>query len=107
MLAGCGGTGPASFVPDSGILVDSGSGDAGADAGADAGRSVWFRRDAGVKIMPLGDSITEGAQAELGGYRWPLEDLLVDAGYAFDYVGSVRKGSPAAMPRPWHEGHVV
>jgi hypothetical protein len=103
IVAGCGGTGPGSAVPDSGILLDSGSGDGGADAGA--GPRVWFRRDAGVKIMPLGDSITEGAVAELGGYRWPLEDLLVDAGYVFDYVGSVRKGSPAAMPRPWHEGH--
>jgi hypothetical protein len=104
IVAGCGGTGPGSAVPDSGILLDSGSGDGGADAGA-GGPRVWFRRDAGVKIMPLGDSITEGAVAELGGYRWPLEDLLVDAGYVFDYVGSVRKGSPAAMPRPWHEGH--
>ena len=109
VLAGCGGTGPGSFVPDSGVLVDSGSGDggqdAGADAGADAGPNVWFQRGAGVKIMPLGDSITEGAQAEIGGYRWPLENLLVDAGYAFDYVGSLRIGSPSGMPRPWHEGH--
>jgi lysophospholipase L1-like esterase len=90
--------------------VDAGAVDAGVDAGAvdagvDAGSSVWFQRDAGVKIMPLGDSITEGAQAELGGYRLPLEDRLLDAGYAFDYVGSLRAGSPPAMQRPWHEGH--
>jgi hypothetical protein len=103
-LAACGvGSGPPSVVPDGGAALDGG--DAGIDAGVDAGPAWWFQRDAGVKIMPLGDSITEGAQAEIGGYRWPLEDLLVDAGYAFDYVGSVRVGSPAAMPRPWHEGH--
>lgn len=101
MLAGCAGSGSTSFTPDGGVQ-DGGVDDGGPDASTAA---VWFQRDAGVKIMPLGDSITEGAQAELGGYRWPLEDLLVDAGYAFDYVGSVRTGSPAAMPMPWHEGH--
>jgi hypothetical protein len=106
VLAGCGGTGPTTFIPDAGVLFDAGPGaDAGVDAGVDSGPSAWFQRDAGVKIMPLGDSITEGAQADLGGYRWPLENLLLDAGYAFDYVGSARKGSPADMPRPWHEGH--
>ncbi|HEY5420346.1 MAG TPA: GDSL-type esterase/lipase family protein [Marmoricola sp.] len=103
MLAGCAGTGPTSFVPDGGVQLDGGGGgDGGPDASTPA---AWFQRDGGVKIMPLGDSITEGAQAEQGGYRWPLEDLLVDAGYSFDYVGSLRVGSPAGMPRPWHEGH--
>jgi GDSL-like lipase/acylhydrolase family protein len=100
LLAGCTGSGSTTFTPDGGAQD---GGDAGEDAGG--GAAVWFRRDGGVKIMPLGDSITEGAQAEQGGYRWPLEDLLVDAGYAFDYVGSLTVGSPAAMPRPWHEGH--
>jgi len=106
VLVGCGGTGSTSFIPDAGVLFDAGPGaDGGTDAGVDAGPAVWFLRDAGVKIMPLGDSITVGYQAELGGYRWPLENLLLDAGYAFDYVGSLRIGSPPVMPRPWHEGH--
>jgi lysophospholipase L1-like esterase len=97
-FTGCGGAGSSSFGPDSGVPpIDSGSGDAGV--------RVWFQRDAGVNIMPLGDSITEGATANLGGYRWPLENLLIDAGYAFDFVGSALKGSPPDMPRPWHEGH--
>ncbi len=100
-LAGCADLGPGD-VPDSGTFSDGGL---TADAGIDAGPAAWFQRDAGVKIMPLGDSITEGAQAELGGYRWPLENSLVDAGYVFDYVGSVRVGSPQTMPQPWHEGH--
>ena len=91
------------MVPDGGAPLDGG--DAGADAGADGGLAVWFQRDAGVKIMPLGDSITAGSPWDLGGYRWPLENLLLDAGYSFDYVGSLRIASPAAMPRPWHEGH--
>jgi len=98
---GCGGTGPSSVGSDAGTdsgALDGGSGDAG-------GPAVWFRRDAGVKIMPLGDSITAGYTAELGGYRWPLDNLLLDAGYAFDYVGSLRIASPPSMPRPWHEGH--
>jgi lysophospholipase L1-like esterase len=104
-LIGCG-VGASSILPDAGVSQDAGPPpDAGPDGGVDAGPPVWFRRDAGVRIMPLGDSITAGYTAELGGYRWPLENLLLDAGYAFDYVGSLRIGSPAAMPRPWHEGH--
>jgi lysophospholipase L1-like esterase len=67
--------------------------------------ALWFGRDAGVQILPLGDSITEGATAELGGYRWPLWNLMTDAGYAFRFVGSLRTGSPPDMPEPWHEGH--
>lgn len=105
-MVGCGSLGPGGVFPDGGGPPDGSVGtDGGADGGLDAGSRAWFARDAGVKILPLGDSITEGAQAELGGYRWPLENMLLDAGYAFDYVGSVRVGSPAGMPRPWHEGH--
>ncbi len=109
-MVGCGSLGPGGVFPDAGGPLDGAVGtdaglDAGLDAGPDAGLQGWFARDAGVKILPLGDSITEGAQAEQGGYRWPLENMLLDAGYAFDYVGSVRVGSPASMPRPWHEGH--
>jgi hypothetical protein len=100
VLAGCGGTGPTSFNPDASLVLD-----AGADGGTDAGPAFWFLRDAGVKIMPLGDSITAGSPWDQGGYRWALENLLLDAGYAFDYVGSSRVASPDAMPRPWHEGH--
>jgi len=103
LLAGCAGSGSTTFIPDGGVQDGGGGGSDAGGAGGDA--AVWFRRDGGGKIMPLGDSITEGAQAEQGGYRWPLEDLLVDAGYDFDYVGSLRVGSPPGMPRPWHEGH--
>jgi lysophospholipase L1-like esterase len=101
LLAGCAGSGSTTFIPDGGVQLDGGN-DAGADASTPA---FWFRRDAGVKIMPLGDSITAGYQGQQGGYRWPLENYLLDAGYDFDYVGSLTIASPPAMPRPWHEGH--
>jgi lysophospholipase L1-like esterase len=40
-----------------------------------------------VKIMPLGDSITQGNTAQ-DSYRRPLWHKLVDAGYRVDFVGS-------------------
>ena len=38
--------------------------------------------------MPLGDSITDGANVP-GGYRVDLEDDLLSGGIAFDFVGSL------------------
>ena len=38
-----------------------------------------------LRIMPMGDSITWGGSG--GGYRRPLYNLLVGAGYDFDFVG--------------------
>jgi len=41
-----------------------------------------------LRIMPLGDSITRGAQPDdLGGYRDDLWELLTERGYSFDFVG--------------------
>lgn len=40
-----------------------------------------------VRIMPIGDSITEG-NAQLGSYRLELAEMLKKAGLAFEYVGS-------------------
>jgi lysophospholipase L1-like esterase len=40
-----------------------------------------------VKIMPLGDSITQGNTSQ-DSYRRPLWHKLVDAGYHVDFVGS-------------------
>ena len=39
-----------------------------------------------LKIMPMGDSITEGTIP--GGYRLPLYNLLQAGGYSFDFVGA-------------------
>ncbi len=56
------------------------------------------------KIMPLGDSITDGVGSSggTGGYRDDLYQMLVDNGVAFDFVGSIDDG---VSPDPDHEGH--
>ncbi len=58
-----------------------------------------------IRIMPVGDSITEGAggTSGLGGYRGPLYDLLVNAGHTIDYVGSHQTNS-ALLADMDHDG---
>lgn len=59
---------------------------------------------AGIRIMPLGDSITDGANVP-GGYRIELWRRLVNQDrLAIDFVGSLRNG-PASLGDPDHEGH--
>jgi lysophospholipase L1-like esterase len=96
-------------VDAGGPVVDAGGPvvDAGApvvDAGGpvvDAGGPVV---DAGtkvtVKVMPFGDSITEGAN---GGYRNGLWTSLVADGCSIDYVGS-RFDQYALVPDKDHQG---
>jgi parallel beta-helix repeat protein len=59
-----------------------------------------------VRIMPLGDSITEGSWSTAGtdfsGYRSPLYSLLTAAGISPTFVGSATNGNFA---QPNHEGH--
>src|SRR6187551_3033003 len=57
----------------------------------------------GVRVMPLGDSITEGTQVP-GGYRIGLWQRMAAAGYRVDFVGSQANG-PAALGDHDHEGH--
>lgn len=67
-----------------------------------------------LRILPLGDSITQSDAQHLG-YRYVLWKMLIDAGKQFDFVGSM---NPAQGERPpgWsdyqgqafdadHEGH--
>jgi lysophospholipase L1-like esterase len=60
------------------------------------------------KIMPFGDSITEGAPNNNGGYRIQLFHLAHQAGKTITFVGSVSNGPAqvdgAAFP-PNNEGH--
>jgi hypothetical protein len=57
-----------------------------------------------VRIMPLGNSITDDSgSSHDGGYRRDLYDLLQNAGIAFDFVGSRQTG--ADLPDRDHEGH--
>ncbi|NUP81813.1 MAG: lectin [Nonomuraea sp.] len=57
----------------------------------------------GVRIMPLGDSITEGTQVP-GGYRIGLWQRLAAGRYTDDFVGSQFNG-PGNLGDHDHEGH--
>jgi lysophospholipase L1-like esterase len=71
------------------------------------------------RIMPLGDSISDGIQtyqpdltppegppaAQRVGYRLELLNRLEQAGYAVDFVGSQRSGSGAGLVDVEQEGH--
>ncbi|WP_239104249.1 SGNH/GDSL hydrolase family protein, partial [Microbispora corallina] len=57
----------------------------------------------GVRVMPLGDSITEGTQVP-GGYRIGLWQRLANGRYVIDFVGSQYNG-PANLGDHDHEGH--
>ena len=57
----------------------------------------------GVRVMPLGDSITEGTQVP-GGYRIGLWQRLASGRYTVDFVGSQFNG-PASLGDHDHQGH--
>jgi lysophospholipase L1-like esterase len=57
----------------------------------------------GVRIMPLGDSITDGNKVP-GGYRINLWQSVGAGGYQVDFVGS-RSNGPAGLGDHDHEGH--
>ncbi|TDB72253.1 ricin-type beta-trefoil lectin domain protein [Micromonospora sp. KC723] len=57
----------------------------------------------GTRVMPLGDSITEGTQVP-GGYRIGLWQRVTNGGYRVDFVGSQFNG-PANLGDHDHEGH--
>ncbi|MET8152000.1 GDSL-type esterase/lipase family protein [Actinoplanes sp. NPDC049668] len=57
----------------------------------------------GVRVMPLGDSITDGFNVP-GGYRIGLWQRLADGGHLTDFVGSGSNG-PASLGDHDHEGH--
>ncbi|WP_030453385.1 lectin [Herbidospora cretacea] len=57
----------------------------------------------GVRVMPLGDSITEGTQVP-GGYRIGLWQRLAAARYTVDFVGTQFNG-PGSLGDHDHQGH--
>jgi lysophospholipase L1-like esterase len=57
----------------------------------------------GVRVMPLGDSITDGYTVA-GGYRIGLWQRLANDGHLTDFVGSLSNG-PANLGDHDHEGH--
>ncbi|MFJ3421863.1 SGNH/GDSL hydrolase family protein [Streptomyces sp. NPDC086082] len=95
---------PASVTRRTAIL-----GGALAAAGVALGRTsasaaVPGQSNGGVRIMPLGDSITDGYTPYPGGYRVKLWQLLAAGGYTVDFVGSQTNG-PAELGDHDHEGH--
>jgi lysophospholipase L1-like esterase len=80
---------------------------------AEATAQVLYGR---VRIMPTGDSITEGLETDNGagtsgpsealrvGYRKALYDRLTAEGYAVQFVGSRSHGAATGLPYPQHEG---
>lgn len=56
-----------------------------------------------ARVMPLGDSITDGYGVP-GGYRIDLEDGLLADGRRVDFVGSLSNGTQELADRE-HEGH--
>jgi lysophospholipase L1-like esterase len=65
--------------------------------------SAVAESNGGVRVMPLGDSITEGTQVP-GGSRIGLWQRFAGAGYRVDFVGSQFNG-PASLGDHDHEGH--
>ncbi|MEU8284958.1 cellulose binding domain-containing protein [Micromonospora sp. NPDC048905] len=57
----------------------------------------------GVRVMPLGDSITDGFNVA-GGYRIELWQRFTAGGYRIDFVGSQFNG-PASLGDHDHQGH--
>jgi lysophospholipase L1-like esterase len=61
-----------------------------------------------VRIMPLGNSITQ-ADTRHSGYRYPLWTLLKEGGYNIDFVGSLKMNhggeNPVQAFDTDHEGH--
>ncbi|MEU7974280.1 cellulose binding domain-containing protein [Micromonospora sp. NPDC049089] len=57
----------------------------------------------GVRVMPLGDSITDGFNVP-GGYRIELWQRFTSGGYRIDFVGSQFNG-PASLGDHDHQGH--
>ncbi|MEU7800081.1 cellulose binding domain-containing protein [Micromonospora arborensis] len=57
----------------------------------------------GVRVMPLGDSITDGFNVP-GGYRIELWQRFTSGGYRIDFVGSQFNG-PSSLGDHDHQGH--
>jgi lysophospholipase L1-like esterase len=69
-----------------------------------------------IRILPLGDSITQGGNTDRAeySYRYPLFYALKNAGYDIDFIGSLKQGLNADATwsakngvafDPDHEGH--
>ena len=76
------------------------------------GHAAVLTKGVPARIMPLGDSITEGKFVSTGGYRVILQQRLKALGYAVQFVGKEDDGRPGSetgfsqgMTNPNHEGY--
>jgi lysophospholipase L1-like esterase len=67
------------------------------------GSPATAESNGGVRVMPLGDSITDGLTVP-GGYRIGLWQRFGSGGFRVDFVGSLFNG-PATLGDHDHEGH--
>ncbi|GAA4469164.1 cellulose binding domain-containing protein [Phytohabitans houttuyneae] len=67
------------------------------------GPAASAESNGGVRVMPLGDSITDGFNVP-GGYRIGLWQRFVAGGHTVDFVGSQFNG-PASLGDHDHQGH--
>jgi len=59
-----------------------------------------------IRIMPVGDSITEGiGNGTFGGYRLPLWQYLQADGYNVDFIGTSTANGANGLGDSDHEGH--
>ncbi|GAA4262867.1 SGNH/GDSL hydrolase family protein [Dactylosporangium darangshiense] len=72
-------------------------------AGCGGGTPAGTPTPPAVRILPLGDSITDGRTVP-GAYRTALWKELTGAGARIDFVGS-RQSGPADLPDQDNEGH--
>lgn len=63
---------------------------------------TWL--NSGVRVMALGDSLTEGWPSSYGGYRFELYRRFIAAKLPVNFVGSLTNTS-TGLPDPSHEGH--
>ena len=77
-----------------------------------AGHAAVLTKGVPTRIMPLGDSITEGKFYPAGGYRVILQQKLKALGYSVQFVGKEDNGEPGndtgfsqGMTNPNHEGY--
>jgi lysophospholipase L1-like esterase len=89
-----------------------GAGNGGAPAGGAGGQSSYSPCPAPgtpCKIMPLGDSITQGYRSsDLGGYRVELFQAALNGNKNITFVGSQSQGPNTVGGKPFpksHEGH--
>jgi lysophospholipase L1-like esterase len=91
-------------VLSSGIRLPAGRGGA-----AQVSASTNTAPQKALRIMPLGDSITQG-RYNAESYRRPLWKMIEETGVRVDFVGSMTKNYPASPPPRTdfdmdHEGH--